>query len=171
MTGRTVKNNPIAGPIAHPLAVGASQPVTFLAEMTLTAQLVAMIKINLRAFFIFQRVQIDRMVAVNAAERTHFLTMINHNIAVGKLEGTLATDLFFGVTTAALVPFDILLPGENPKRSALIFFPGKHRRLHNRPNPNDAATVKRCVDIFYRIEKGRFVRRPGRSAEQDRKDA
>ncbi len=57
VAGRAVINDPIPGPIAYPLAVGPSEPVTFLAKMTLTAQLVTMIKINLSAFFILQRSQ------------------------------------------------------------------------------------------------------------------
>ncbi len=74
------------------------------------------------------------MMTVDAAERTPFLTMINHHIAMGQLEGAFATDLFFGVTAAAFIPLDILFPGKHPKRAALIFFLGKHRRLDNWPH-------------------------------------
>ena len=47
MTTGTISHHPFSSPICIAFAVGAAQPIPFLTKMALTAELVAMIKIDL----------------------------------------------------------------------------------------------------------------------------
>jgi hypothetical protein len=68
VAGRAVENHPFSCPVSSPLAVSSAKPVIFLAEMTLAAELIAVIEIDFIAFFILEEITFIRMVAVNAAE-------------------------------------------------------------------------------------------------------
>ncbi len=54
MTGGTISYNSWACPVGDTLAMCTSDPISFLPEVTLTAKLIAMVKINLVAFLVFQ---------------------------------------------------------------------------------------------------------------------
>lgn len=82
MAGSAVEDCPFACPIPGAFAVCTANPVTFLAEMALAAELITMIKVYLIPLFILQVIPFVGMVAVNAAKRRS-LAVIELNFTMG----------------------------------------------------------------------------------------
>ncbi len=100
MTGGAVENHPLAGPVAHPLAVSSAQPVTFLPEMTLPAKLITMVKIDGVPFPVFQQIFLFPGMAVETAESSG-LAMVQDYVAMGEPGAVLSLDLGVGMASAA----------------------------------------------------------------------
>ena len=56
MTTSAVFNHPLAGPVGDAFAVGTTHPVFFLPEVALAAHLVAVIHIDFRTLFGYQKI-------------------------------------------------------------------------------------------------------------------
>lgn len=108
-------DHPVAVPVIVPFAVGPADPVFLLPEMTLTAELVGMVKIDLVAPLEGQEVTLLFMVTGGAGEL--LLTMTEIDSAVGQLEAVIDLRLvrLSGVATATAEAFDLILSGFDPE--------------------------------------------------------
>ena len=71
----TIEHHPLTGPIGNSFAMRATEPVSFLAKMALTAELVAMVEIDFSALFILQKISFFDMVAIYTAQSLPFLAV------------------------------------------------------------------------------------------------
>jgi len=115
MAACAVEDHPIAGPVVDPFTMRSSKPIPLLAEVTLAAELVAVIKVDLAAFFIFEIIPLLRMVAVDTGKGLTVNAMIQLDIAVGQFQAEVDGNRFFSVAAAALVTVDELFPGQYPE--------------------------------------------------------
>ena len=84
MAGCAIVNDTVTCPVAYPFPMGSSKPVPLLPKMALPTELITVIKIDFSTFFVFQKVPVLRMMAIDTAEIIAFLAMVDNNIAMGE---------------------------------------------------------------------------------------
>ena len=84
MTGRAIIYYTLASPIFHPFTVSASNPIAFLPEMTFTAELIAVVEVDLQSFFADKIVLFLFIVAISTGQSILFLAVIDFDIIMGK---------------------------------------------------------------------------------------
>ncbi|MCP4696003.1 MAG: hypothetical protein GY862_04010 [Gammaproteobacteria bacterium] len=120
MTAGAISHHPFSGPVCLAFAMGAAQPIPFLTKMTLTAELIAVIKVYLLALGIGKNIAVFLVMTFYAGQPVYPLTMLHHNIAVGK-KGTISgLYLFIGMAGAAWKTGYGIFPGKHLKRASLV---------------------------------------------------
>ena len=128
VAGGAVVDHPLSRPVEHSFAMGTAQPVTLLAEMALAAELVAVVKIDLPAFLVFQEIPLLRVVTINAAQPLALICHVRGSTSPWVSSAALlGGHRFIRMTAAAFVALDLSFSGQHPKRPALIFLFCQHR--------------------------------------------
>ena len=86
MAGSAIADNTLSRPVGDPFSVGPAQPVTFLSEMTLPAEEITMVEIDLLPFLILQKVLVVPVVTVDAGETATVLAMVDRDRSMGQGE-------------------------------------------------------------------------------------
>jgi len=120
MAAGAVTHHPLSGPVGYPFAMGAAQPVAFLAEMTFTAEFIAVVEIDFLALGIGQKIAIFGMMAFDANQRGAGPAMVQFYIAMGKERPILNQHRLLPMADAASIAFDELLTGQNSEAAALV---------------------------------------------------
>ena len=111
VTGGAVVYSAFAGPVDRSFSMSAAQPVTLLTKMTLSAELITVVEVDLPTFFVFQVIPILRVVAVDAAQSLIFAAMLEDDIAMGKLGSLLGDHRFVRMAAAAFIAFNFGFSG------------------------------------------------------------
>ena len=166
MTAGTVFNHPSAGPVRDALAVGTANPVFFLPEVALTAQLVAVIHIHFHAIFGFQKITLFFAVAAETGQGPRLAAVRKDNFTMGDLGSVCNPDRFVIMTFTAFKALNLIFAGLGPENPPLIYFGnlnGTYRKRQDRIDLLFIIKGPRCILIglydsaFYRI--GRAYRK------------
>ena len=152
VAGGAVFNHPFACPPGDPFAVRTADPVFFLPEMTLAAQLVTVVHTHLGSFFGDQYIAIVLVVAGKTAKWLVLFPVGEVYGAVGSSNGICSSDLFVVVATAALKSLNLVFSGLGPKKTSLVFYYGQDGFWGNRRNQFNLPVVKgssRILDGLY----------------------
>jgi len=141
-----VSDHPFPRPIFNPLPMCSAKPVSFLPEMALSAELVAVIEINLFTLFIDKGVTVLWMMAFHAGQIVLSLPMIHFDITVGEQDTIIHQNFFFVIVTGgAAIPYHMVLTGQDLEFSALEIFLGPHRLVGKGVSGFDLTIIKRFI--------------------------
>jgi hypothetical protein len=129
MACNAVKDNALAAPIFDTFSVRPSDPVPFLHEMTLTAQLIAMVKIDLLPLFIHQKVSLLQIMAIDTRQAVFSQAMIDLYVTVGKLGALINLNSLTVMAFGALITFHAPFTGQDLKAAALVYLLGHYHFL------------------------------------------
>jgi len=125
MTSRAVSDDAFTRPVRVSLAMGTANPVAFLPEVALAAQLVAVIHVHSRSLFNHEDITLIFFMTGKTVEGLSLPTVHQRNIAMGHFSGLRNFDRFIIVTLATLETLNFILAGPGPESPALV--PGLHQ--------------------------------------------
>ena len=170
VTGHTVFDDPLAGPVGDTLAVGTADPVFFLSEMTLRAQLVAVVHIHIDTRFGFQKITFLPIMTRKTGKRFFRTAMIESDLAMGHFSSPGDTDRFIVMTLAAFKALDLVFAGFGPENPPCIHCLRRNDICRRHQDRVDALLIiNRCVGIFINLRNTALPRMrgpPGKANEQ-----
>lgn len=115
-------DDPVTIPVGVTLAVGTADPIFFLPKMTLSAELIGVVEIDLVTTFQGEEVTFLFMMAGGTSELS--LPVVKLDVAVGKTETIvdLLLEWFAVVATAAAETFNPILARFYPEGTSRMFF-------------------------------------------------
>ena len=118
----TAPDDPFAIPVGVALAMGTADPIFFLPKVTLSAELIGVVEIDLVTTFQGEEVTFLLVVAGGTGRRS--LPVVKLDIAVGKVEPIVELLLkwFAVVTATAAETFNLILARFYPEGSSRMFF-------------------------------------------------
>ena len=158
MTAGAVFNHPLAGPVGDALAVGATHPVFFLPEVALAAHLVAVVHIDFRALFGYQKITLILFMTGIAGQGPCLAAVIQNDFTVGDFSSPRHLDRFIIVALAAFKTLHLVLAGFNPEASPLVSFGHQNGRYRKRQGRIDLIFIKRSSRIFVGLDDTPFGR-------------
>jgi len=158
MAGRAIFYHSFTRPVGNALSMCPANPITFLSEMALTTQFVAVIHTHLGTFFGDQNITIIFIMAGETGQQIVFIPMVEEDVTMGCLSRSGSGDNLVVVTLAAPESFNFVLTGFGPKKSTLVFYPGNNGFFRNRRDRFNRTVVKRCPGIFDCLDDAAFLR-------------
>ena len=122
VTTGAVFNHALAGPVGDALAVGTTHPVYFLSEVTLAAHLVAVIHIDFRALFGYQKIPLIFFVAGITGQGPRLAAVIQDNFAMGDFSRPRDPDRFVIMALTATEALHFVFAGLGPEAPPLVSF-------------------------------------------------
>jgi len=153
MAGCTIIDNSVTSPVLDAFSMSTTNPVTFLAKMTLPTKLVAVIIIDLSTLFVLKKITLFGMMAIYTTELVPLLAMVNNYVAVGQLLSVSGTHGLAGMTAGASKALNLIFSGQHPEGTTLVLFFGQYSFFSDRPNLSYRPIVKRNIAVFYKVDK------------------
>jgi hypothetical protein len=128
-------------PELYPFAMCTTEPIAFLAEVTLTAELITVVEINAFTFFVFQDIPVIFRMAVNTDKRTG-AAVVETDAAMGKFSAFFHGDRFVAMASTAGVALHFHFSLHNLESSTLIAFVSHNRFLQYGCGLNRAVVIE-----------------------------
>ncbi len=122
MAACAVLYHAFARPEGYPFAVGPADPVGLLPEMAMTAELVAVIKVYVYAFFRHQDIPLIFFVARVAGKRPVFTAVHALNVTMCYLVRLSNMNFFSDVALTAPETLNNIFPGFYSERDIFVFY-------------------------------------------------
>jgi len=120
VTAGAVFNHPLAGPVRDALAVGTTDPVFFLPEVALSAELIGMIHIHFHALFGLQKIAFRFVVTAVTGQRPCLAAMIKGNLTMGDFSRLRDANRFVIMTLTAFKTLYLIFTGFGPETPPLV---------------------------------------------------
>jgi hypothetical protein len=150
MASGAVFNHSLAGPVRDAFAVGTTHPVFFLPEVALTAHLVAVIHIDFRALFGYQKITFIFFVTGITGQRPCLAAMIQDNFTMGNFSGPRDPDRFVIMALTATEALQLVLAGLGSEAPPLVSFRHQNGTYGKRQGRIDLLFIikgSRCIFV------------------------
>jgi hypothetical protein len=124
----------------------SAKPISFLPEMALSAELIAVVEVNLFTLFVHQGVTVFWMMAFHAGQIIISLPMVHGDVPVGEQRTIIYQNFFFFIMAGgAAIPLQVVFTGQDLEFSALEGFLGPHRLVGKGVSGFDLTIIKRFI--------------------------
>ncbi len=120
MTGGTTGDDPLARPVRDPFAMSTTNPVAFLSEVALAAELVTVVHVHPGSLFNHEKITLIFFMTGKTVKGFLLSTVYKRNIAMGHFLSLRDLDVLIVVALAALETLNFILAGPGPKTLALV---------------------------------------------------